>query len=132
MTVGTDLLVKVFEVFTIHNTSQRVFRRLFCESGQAGVKSYQYVNQSTKIQLGKIIPKCIDCKHSKIQTRSIVMTFEDLAKINQLELLKELYNQIGGPSRKAYLLCNQTTQSAIQKLGLQELYVKGKSLHTKI
>jgi hypothetical protein len=91
MTAGTELLVNVFEAFTIHHTPQRTFRRLLCESGQAGMKSYQYVNESTKAQLDGIIPKCKNCKHSKIQTRTIVMTFEELAKNNESELLKKMY-----------------------------------------
>ena len=127
MSVGTELLVKVFEAFTTHNTPQKIFRRLFCESGQSAVKAYRYANNNTKQNLDEIIPKCKDCKHSKIQPRTIVLVFEELAKNNELELLRELYIQIGGPSRKAYLFCNQKTQSAIQRLGLQEMYVKGKS-----
>lgn len=127
MSVGTNLLVQVFETFTILDTKQKIFRRLYCESGQAAIKSYRYVNESTQKRLDGIIPKCKDCKHSKIRTVTIILVFEELAKHNKLELMYNLYLQIGGPARKAYLLCNQKTQSAIQKLGLQELYVKGKS-----
>lgn len=133
MTTGTNLLVKVFEAFTIHNTHNRTFRRLFCETGQSAKKAYMYVNNSTKKQLDGIIPKCRDCKYHKPQPRTIGLVFEELSKHNESELLEELYIQIGGPSRKAYLFCNQKTQSAIQRLGLQEMYVKGKSqLKTKI
>ena len=124
MTVGTNLLVKIFETFAEHNTNNRTLRRLFCESGQAAMKSYRYSNTDMQKILDDIIPKCIDCKHHKLQTRTIVLAFEELVKINQLELLKELYIQIEGSSRKAYLKCNQKTQSAIQRLGLQQLYVR--------
>ena len=127
MSVGTELLVKVFEAFTKDSTPQKIFRRLYCESGQAAKKAHRYANNNTKQNLDEIIPKCKDCKHSKIQPRTIVLVFEELAKNNELELLRELYIQIGGPSRKAYLFCNQKTQSAIQRLELQEMYVKGKS-----
>jgi len=122
----------VFEALTKDNTPQKTFRRLFCESGQAGIKAYKYANNNTKQNLDEIIPKCKDCKHSKIQPRTIVLLFEEMVKNNEPELLRELYIQIGGPSRKAYLFCNKKTQSAIQKLGLQEMYVKGKSQKPKI
>ena len=131
MSVGTKLLVKVFEIFTKDNTSHKIFRRLYCESGQAAKKAYRYANNNTKQNLDEIIPKCKDCKHSKIQPRTIVLVFEELTKNNHLKLLYELYVQIGGPSRKAYRLCNQKTQSTIQKIGLQEMYVKKKPLHIK-
>jgi hypothetical protein len=127
MTVGTDLLVQIFEAFTIHNTPQKIMRRLYCESGHPARKAYGFVDILTKQRLGEIIPKCRHCRHSKLQHRTIVLLFEELTKINKPVLLKEMYIQIGGPSRKAYLLCNQKTQSAIQKLGLQKMYVKGKS-----
>jgi len=127
MSAGTNLLVKVFEAFTALNTQQKTFRRLYCESGQAARKAYRYADKSTQKRLDEIIPKCIDCKHSKIRPRTIVLVFEELAKNNESELMYNLYLQIGGPARKAYLFCNQETQSAIQRLGLQEMYVKGKS-----
>lgn len=131
MSVGTDLLVQVFEAFTTHNTHRRTIRRLFCESGQAAIKSHRFVNDDTKNTIKQIMPKCKDCKHSKLQPRTTVLVFEEFVRIGKPELLKELYIQIGWPSRKAYLFCNQKTQSAIQRLGLQEMYVKGKSLKTK-
>ncbi len=131
MSAGTNLLVQVFETFTVLDTKQKIFRRLYCESGQAAIKSYRYANKSTQKRLDEVIPKCKDCKHSKLRTITIVLVFEELAKNNELERMYNLYLQIGGPARKAYLLCNQQTQSAIQKLGLQKLYVKGKS-HKKI
>ena len=127
MSVGTELLVKVFEIFTKDNTPQKTFRRLYCESGQAARKAYRYADESTQKRLDEIIPKCKDCKYSKIRPRTIVLVFEELAKNNESELMYNLYLQIGGPARKAYLFCNQETQSAIQRLGLQEMYVKGKS-----
>ena len=75
MTVGTELLVKIFETFAEHQTHNRTFRRLFCESGQAAIKAYRYSNESTQKVLDAIIPKCKYCKHHKLQTRTIVMAF---------------------------------------------------------
>ena len=121
MCVGTDLLVHVFETFAAYHTPQKTFRRLYCESGQAAKKAYRYANNNTKQNLDEIIPKCKDCKHSKIQPRTIVLVFEELTKIKEPELLKEMYVNIGGPSRNAYLVCNKKTQRIIQKL---ELYKK--------
>lgn len=131
MSTGTNLLVQVFETFTVLDTKQKIFRRLYCESGQAAIKSYRYVNESTQKRLDEIIPKCKDCKHSKLRTITLVLVFEELARNNKLELIRDLYLQIGGSARKAYLVCNQKTQSVIQRLGLQEIHVKGKS-HKKI
>ena len=56
-----------------------------------------------------------------MKTSTIVLVFEELTKIKELELLKEMYVNIGGPSRNAYLVCNKKTQRIIQKL---ELYKK--------
>ncbi len=125
--VGTNILVKIFEAFTKHNTQQKTFRRLYCELGQTAIKSYMYVNESTQKILDEVIPKCKDCKHSELRTITIRLVFEELAKYNESELIRDLYLQIGGPARKAYLVCNQKTQSVIQRLGLQEMYVKEKS-----
>ena len=121
MCVGTDLLVHVFETFAAHHTPQKTFRRLFCESGQAAIKAYRYANNNTKQKLDEIIPKCSDCQKPRMKTRTIVLVFEELTKIKEPELLKEMYVNIGGPSRNAYLVCNKKTQRIIQKL---ELYKK--------
>jgi len=118
MTAGTELLVKVFEAFTVHNTPQKTFRRLFCESGQAAAKAYRFVNDSTKKRLDEIIPKCKDCKHNKLKSSTMVLVFEELAKNNHLKLLQELYIQIGGASKNAYKICNKKTQNTIQKMEL--------------
>ena len=131
MSAGANLLVQIFESFAENNTKPKTMRRLYCESGQAAIKSYRYVNESTQKRLDEIIPKCKDCKHSKLRTITIVLVFEELAKNNESELIRDLYLQIGGPARKAYLVCNQRTQSAIQKLGLQEIYVERKSHQIK-
>lgn len=120
MSAGTNLLVQVFETFTALDTKQKIFRRLYCESGQAAIKSYRYVNESTQKRLDEIIPKCKDYKHDKLRHVTMVLVFEELARLQELELLKEMYVQIGGSSKYAYKLCNQKTQSVIQKLGLQE------------
>ena len=116
--LGTNLLVKIFDAFAIHNTQQKTFRRLYCESGQAGIKSYRFVNESTRTKLEQIIPKCKDCKHHKLRHVTMVLIFEELVNLKELELLKESYTQIGGPSKYAYKLCNKKTQRTIQKLGL--------------
>jgi len=131
MSVGTNLLVQVFEVFAKNKSKEKISRRLYCESGQAAIKSYRFVNDSTREILDQIIPKCKEYKHDKLRTITLVLTFEELTKLKEPELLKEMYVNVGGPSREAYLVCNQKTQSAIQRLGLQEIYVKGKSLKTK-
>ena len=127
MSVGTDLLVSVFEAFAIHDTRQRTFRRLFCESGQAAIKSHRFANDSAKSRMDDAIIHLDTCKYTKLQPRTIVMVFEELTRIKELALLYKMYIHIGGPARKAYRFCNQKTQSAIQSLGLQEMYVKGKS-----
>jgi len=127
MSVGTELLVKVFEAFTKDSTPQKIFRRLYCESGQAARKAYRYTDRKTRKRLDEIMPKCNGCKHHKLQSRTVILVFEELARNNHLELLKELYIQLGGPARKVYRLCDQKTQSTIQKIGLQEMYMKGKS-----
>ena len=57
----------------------------------------------------------------RMKTSTIVLVFEELTKIKEPELLKEMYVNIGGPSRNAYLVCNKKTQRIIQKL---ELYKK--------
>lgn len=120
MSVGTNLLVQIFETFDTRNTSQKIFRRLFCESGQAARKSHMFANDSTKSKLEQIIPKCRDCKHQKLKTSTIVLVFEELAKLQEPELLKETYIQIGGPSKRAYAVCNKKTQHVIQRLELQK------------
>jgi len=112
MSAGTNLLVKVFEAFAALNTQQKTFRRLYCESGQAARKAYRYVNESTQKRLDEIMPKCKDCKYSKIRPRTIVLVFEELAKNNESELMYNLYLQIGGPARKAY--CFATKKHNLQ------------------
>jgi len=118
MSIGANLLVNIFEAFAENDTAQKTMRRLYCESGQAGVKAYRFVNDTTKKRLDEIIPKCECCKHSKLQTMTAVLVYNELAKNDCLDLLKEMYIQIRGKSNKAYRFCNKTTQNKIQKLGL--------------
>ena len=121
MTVGTNLLVQVFEGMTSQNTKQKIVRRLYCESGSTAIKAYRYCSDNVRDILdGIIIPHS---SNSKLQTRTAVMVLEELARINKPELLREMYHSMGGPSAKAYKFCNNTTQKAIQDTGL----VKGKS-----
>jgi len=119
MSAGTNLLVQILESFAEYGTPQKTMRRLYCESGQAGVKAYRYVNNSTRDRLDEIIPKCKDCKHDTIQVMTVVLVYNELVKNNRLDLLRTLYIQIRGISKKAYKFCNKTTQNRIQKLGLQ-------------
>ncbi len=116
--IGTNLLVKIFEMFAKSNTKPKIFRRLFCESGHPARKAYRFVNGSTRKRLDDIVPKCKDCKHDKLQPMTAVLVFNELAKNNCLGLLEQLYIKIGGPSKKAYKFCNKKTQNKIQKLGL--------------
>ena len=113
------MLAKIFDTLARHNSKQRIFRLLYGESGQAGIKSYRFVNDTTREKLDKIIPKYQDSKYSKLRHVTMVLLFEELTKLDELELLKELYTQIGGPSKYAYKLCNRKTQYTIQKLELQ-------------
>jgi len=118
MSAGTNLLVQIFESFAENNTKPKIMRRLYCESGQAGIKAYRFANDTTKKRLDEIIPKCKCCKHSKLQPMTAVLVFNELAKNNCLDLLKEMCIQIRGTSNKAYKFCNKTTQNKIQNLGL--------------
>ncbi len=120
MTVGTELLGNIFDVLIHNNSKQKILRRLYCESGQPARKAYRFANDSVKAELDKTIPKCKDCKHDRLRHVTMVLVFEELAKLKQSDLLKELYVQIGGPSLKAYNLCNKKTQNAIQKMGLHQ------------
>lgn len=118
MTLGTEQLIKVFEAFTKHHTSRKTFRKVFCESGQSARKSYMNVNESTRKRMDEITSKCSECQHSEMQLRTTVSLFEELAKIEPA-LLKEIYLKIG-QSKKVYKLCNQKTQTVIQKMGLRK------------
>ena len=118
MSVGTNLLVQVLEAFARHNPSQRTFRRLYCEAGQVGTKAYQYVNDPTKRMIDEISSKCNCSSRPRFKTSTVVMVFEDLAKVKEYELLAQMYVHNGGPSRQAYNVCNERTRNIIQKLGL--------------
>lgn len=118
MSAGTNLLVQILESFTEYDTPQKTMRRLYCESGQAGVKAYRYVNNITRDRLDEIVQQYEHYKYSKIKSSTTVLVFEELVDNNCLDLLKEMYIQIGGPSKNAYTLCNKKTQNAIQKIGL--------------
>jgi len=118
MSTGTNLLVRIFESFAENNTKPKTMRRLYCESGQAGIKAYRFVNYTTKKRLDEIIPKCKDCKHYTIKSSTAILVFEELTDNNCFNLLKEMYTQMGGTSKHAYKLCNKKTQHVIQKMGL--------------
>ncbi len=117
--IGTNLLVQIFEVLVLHHCKEKIIRRLYCESGQAGIKSYRFVNDSTKKILDEIIPKCKECKHGKIRHVTMVLIFEELVKLKETELLKETYHQMDEKHVNiAYSLCNKKTQNTISNLGL--------------
>ena len=120
MTVGTNLLVRVFEAFSRHGTSQKVFRRLYCESGHPARKAYGFVNDSARKRMDEVIPMCND-KHLRLQTSTNVLILDELARINEFELLREMYFQIGGPAKHASKLCSKRTQYVIQRLERQTL-----------
>ena len=88
-------------------------RRLYCESGQAGIKSMGFVNDETQKRLEEIIPQCVNCSYTNLQIRSIVMVFDELASIGEIELLHKVQTQIG-QSDKAIRLCNAQTQKVLR------------------
>ncbi len=124
MSVGTNLLVRVFETFAANDTKLKTVRRLYCESGQAAAKSYRFANDSVRTKLDRIIPRCKDCKHDKLRHVTMVLVFEELARLEETELLQEFYGRIGGPATQAYRLCDKKTQKAIRS----QIAVKEQSL----
>lgn len=110
----TNLLVKIFEVLEKNKSKEKISRRLYCESGQAGIKSHKFVNYTTKAKLEQIIPKCRDCKHNKLQVMTVVLAFNELVKTNNITLFWELYRSVGQIRKTAYKLCNQKTQKIIR------------------
>jgi hypothetical protein len=119
--IGTNLLVQIFDVLVLHHCKEKIIRRLYCESDQAGIKSYRFVNDSTRGVLDQIIPKCAEYTYERPRIITMVLTFEELAKLQELHLLKDTYVQTGGVAKKAYNVCNKKTQTAIQRLGLLEI-----------
>jgi|SaaInlStandDraft_5_1057022.scaffolds.fasta_scaffold121392_2 hypothetical protein len=118
MTVGTNLLVQIFETLAKHDSKEKILRRLYCETGQTGIKSYRFVNDETQEILDAIIPKCQEYKQNNPKPSTIVLVFEELANLKKLDILKETYLKMDGPAKYAYRLCNKKTQHTIQKLGL--------------
>ena len=120
MSLGTTLLTQIFDVFIANNSEEKIYRRLYCESGQAANKSRMFVKDTTREKLIEIIPKCKTCTRKKLATYTIVIVFNELSRLGELEMLKKAYMQIGGPSNRAYDKCHVLTQKAIQRLGLIE------------
>ena len=117
MTVGTELLGNIFDVLIHNNSKEKTIRRLYCESGHPAAKAYGFVNGTTRAKLELIIPKCKDCKHQKLRHTTMVLVFEELARLNESNLLGELHRQIGGPAKYASNLCCKKTQEMIQEKG---------------
>ena len=128
MLMRSELLVRIFEAFAAAgNTRPRTVRRLYCESIQASTKAYGYANFAAKHMIERhAIPKCGNCRYGKIQVRTMVMVLEELARVGRTDLLAEAYGRMVGISRKAHPLCNQRTQEAIRRLGLQQARVTQK------
>ena len=49
-----------------------------------------FVNDETQKRLEEIIPQCVNCSYTNLQIRSIVMVFDELASIGEIELLHKV------------------------------------------
>ena len=114
MTLGTDLLVRVFEELSTHGITDRRFRRIYCESGPVGRKTWQFVSADTRNTIRKVSEKCNPESAYNIGVRTFTMLFETLAELRSGKLLKLCYLHGDDNARRAMKHCNSAVRRMLK------------------